>query len=253
MAIINYIEKHIKTFSVSLHMHDYWEIIYVTEGSGTIKTINGETLKYSKGDTICIPPHLKHVNNSSEGFKNIHFTIENWNIDNTSPFIIPSSDFTKDFYSVLKLAYRYFHQLSISHPINVSITETIISFLNNLVEKPNIFNVTQIIVHEIINNYTDVDFDLEKAYKLLPLSKEHVRKTFIKEHGVSPLQFLKQKRISLAKQLLSQKKEDYYRISEIANACGFDDPAYFCRIFKKETGTSPQKFQLKLLTTNKIF
>ena len=50
-----------------------------------------------------------------------------------------------------------------------------------------------------------------------------------------------------------EKKDGYYRINEIATACGFDDPAYFCRLFKKETGVSPQKFQLKLLTTNKIF
>ncbi len=253
MAIINYIEKHIKTFTVKSHSHTFWEIIYVTDGSGVIKTEDKETLEYQKGNTVCIPPNVKHTNISTAGFKNIHFTIEDWSAPFNKPFSIAESDTSKDFYSVLKLTYRYFHQLPPSHPVNVAFTETIVSFLNGMIEQSNAYNTTQVIVNEIINSYTDVNFDLNKAYELVPLSKEHLRKLFIKQHGVSPTQFLKQKRLSLAKQLLSRKEDGYLRINEIAFSCGFDDPAYFCRIFKNETGVTPQNFQLKLLNSNKIF
>ena len=125
--------------------------------------------------------------------------------------------------------------------------------LDFLVKNGNKANdITQVIITEIINNYTNPDFDLENSYKLIPLSKEYIRKTFINEHGVSPLQFLKQKRIELAKQLLS-KKEHNLRINEIANSCGFYDAAYFSRVFKKETGVSPNSFQLTLSSNNKLY
>lgn len=250
MAIINYIEKHLTTFSVKAHLHNYWEIIYVTEGSGIIKT-NDCVVSYKKCETICIPPHVQHTNLSKEGFKNIHFTLEDWTSTAKSPFIIPASDLSKDFYSILKLTYRYFHQLPPSHPINLNLASTVVSFLDNLIQKSDAYNLTQTIVHEIINRYTDSDFDVDQAYGLVPLSKEYVRKLFIKEHGISPTKFLLQKRITLAKQLLSNK--DSLRINEIAQTCGFVDHAYFCRIFKKETGVSPHDFKLSLLKENKIY
>ena len=253
MAIINYIEKHLKTFTVKPHKHHYWEIIYVTDGVGTIETTDKHIIEYKKGETICIPPHLQHVNNSSVGFKNIHFTIEDWNPPIQKPFLVPASDLSKDLYSVLKLTYRYFHQFSMDHPINLAYTNTVEAFLNTLIQQSNSANITQIIIHEIINHYTDEKFDLEQAYKLVPLSKEHIRKLFIKEHGISPSKFLLQKRLTLAKQLLSKKEDGYLRINEIAETCGFEDHAYFCRVFKRETGLAPNEFQLKLLEDNKIY
>lgn len=253
MAIINYIEKHLKTFTVKPHEHHYWEIIYVTDGVGRIETTDKQVIEYKKGETICIPPHLQHINNSSIGFKNIHFTIEDWNPPIQAPILIPVSDSSKDFYSVLKLTYRYFHQLPANHPINLAFAASVEAFLNSIIQQSEAYNITQIIVHEIINHYTQAKFDLDSAYKLVPLSKEHLRKLFIKEHGISPSKFLLQKRLSLAKQLLSKKEAGYLRINEIAETCGFDDQAYFCRVFKRETGLTPNEFQLKLLEDNKVY
>ncbi len=253
MAIINYIEKHLKTFAVKAHKHNYWEIIYVTEGVGIIETEDKHVLEYKKGEMICIPPNIKHINNSSIGFKNIHFTIEDWNPPIQSPLLIPASDSSKDFYSILKLTYRYFHQLPANHPINLAFTTAVEAFLNSLIQQSEAYNITQIIVHEIINHYTETKFNLDTAYQLVPLSKEHLRKLFIKEHGISPSKFLLQKRLSLAKQLLSKKEDGYLRINEIAETCGFNDHAYFCRVFKRETGLAPNEFQLVLLDDNKIY
>lgn len=253
MAIINYIEKHLTTFNVKYHMHDYWEIIFVTEGGGVIKTKDKQVIEYKKGETICIPPQVPHTNLSTDGFKNIHFTVEDWTPPFKRPFLIPASDSSKDLLSMLKLTYRYFHQLPANDPINIALNNSVFSFIDSLIHKSDAYNITQILVHEIINRYTDCNFDLEQAYKLIPLSKEHVRKLFLKEHGISPSKFLQQKRITLAKQLLSKKEDEYLRINEIAEACGFDDHAYFCRVFKKETGFTPNEFQLKLLESNKIY
>ena len=253
MAIINYIEKHLKTFAVKAHEHNYWEIIYVTEGVGTIETEDEHVIAYKKGEMICIPPKLRHINNSSSGFKNIHFTIDDWTPPTEEPILIPYSDSSKDFYAVLKLTYRYFHQLPPTHPINIALSDSVEAFLDSLIQQSNAYNITQIIIHEIINRYPDPKFNLDEAYQLAPLSKEHLRKLFIKEHGISPSKFLLQKRLTLAKQLLAKKEDGALRINEIAETCGFDDHAYFCRVFKKETGLAPNEFKLQLLKDNKVY
>ena len=132
-------------------------------------------------------------------------------------------------------------------------TNAIVSLLNHLLNQADSYKITQAPVNEIINRYTDCNFDLDEAYALLPLSKEHIRKLFIKEYSISPSQYLKRKRLELAKQLLAQKEDGGLRINEIAETCGFADAAYFSRIFKKETGCSPNEYQLKLLENNKIY
>ena len=59
----------------------------------------------------------------------------------------------------------------------------------------------------------------------------------VKEHyHCSPLAYLKEKRIMLAKDLLKQKKGT---IAEVAYAVGFNSVSYFNRAFKEQFGSTP--------------
>lgn len=78
MAIINYIGRHLITYDVKKHSHDYWEIIYTTAGTGNIKTDEGLDIDYNAGDLVIIPPHIGHTNRSNSGFHNLHLTLDNW-------------------------------------------------------------------------------------------------------------------------------------------------------------------------------
>ncbi|MDO4160348.1 MAG: AraC family transcriptional regulator [Prevotellaceae bacterium] len=61
-----------------------------------------------------------------------------------------------------------------------------------------------------------------------------------KSLGVSPLQYIQEYVISLAKQQLLASKSS---ISEIAYGLGFEYPQYFTRLFKKITGQTPNEFR----------
>ena len=253
MANINYIEKHNKTYAVKRHKHDFWEIIYVTDGGGKIEFSSFYELIYQKGQIICIPPNVEHVNNSDTGFKNIHLTLENWSAPIDQPVLIKHSELTKDFLSLLELAYKYFHRYPIEHPLNYSLSNSIAETLNQILHQKTDFSPVKILHDAISNNFTDVNFCLDDAYLLIPLAKEYARKLFIAEYKTTPLKFLLARRIEFAKQLLSRKSQVNLRINEIAESCGFADPAYFSRIFKKLTGVTPNHYQLKALKENKIF
>lgn len=251
MSTINYIEKHTTTFTVKQHKHSYWEIIYVTAGNGTMETSDGYKLSYQKNDIICIPPELLHINYSSDGFRNIHLTIDDYFPQFNTPKLLQSTGMNKDFGTLISLAYHYFHLFSPEHPLNVSLSASIVSFLNTIVNQPTGNGYSLDIANEIIANFTDPYFDLEQAYKNIPQSKEYARKQFVKQYGFSPSRYLRLKRIELAKQLLLKNNYETRSIAEVAYSCGFLDVAYFSKIFKQETGVAPTCYKIDVSSPEK--
>lgn len=105
--------------------------------------------------------------------------------------------------------------------------------------------VTETVRAEILDNLSNVTFSLEAAIKKLPLNYDYVRKLFQKETGATPLEFLTGERMKLAKNLLQSgisNQYSAYTVSQIAEACGFAEPLYFSRVFKKYYGISPTEY-----------
>ena len=63
-----------------------------------------------------------------------------------------------------------------------------------------------------------------------------------REHtGISPNEWLIRRRIERAKKLLTTTDET---VISIAHQVGFADHGYFCRIFKRHTGYTPNGFRI---------
>jgi len=70
------------------------------------------------------------------------------------------------------------------------------------------------------------------------VSEDYLTRIFRKELGLSPWDYLNRYRIYLATILL---KESTLTINEVASQTGFQDQAYFCRVFRKIKGCAPTK------------
>ena len=93
---------------------------------------------------------------------------------------------------------------------------------------------------QYFNEYFSRDISIE-AYA----AEHHIGacwfiRSFKRYTGLTPLQYLTSIRINKAKELLQVSN---YSIQEIASIVGYEDPLYFSRIFKKQTGHAPSKFQ----------
>ena len=99
-----------------------------------------------------------------------------------------------------------------------------------------------------INNarsYIDAHFaDPELSVALLAekanMSQVYFRKTFRSQIGVSPSQYVSAVRLTNAKKLMEYQ---FLTLEECASASGFLTVQYFCRVFKKEFGTTPAKYR----------
>jgi AraC-like DNA-binding protein len=85
------------------------------------------------------------------------------------------------------------------------------------------------------------DIDLETISDFSFLSKFHFIRLFKRCYGRTPHQYLTEKRIQMAKQLLQSN----YSVTETCYQVGFDSTTSFAAVFKKYTGSSPSTFQKK--------
>jgi AraC family transcriptional regulator len=77
---------------------------------------------------------------------------------------------------------------------------------------------------------------LEKVAAACQLSTHYFARAFRQSTGQPPYRWLLQRRIEVARGLLTQSSID---IAEIALRCGFSDQSHFTRVFSRMVGTSP--------------
>lgn len=63
---------------------------------------------------------------------------------------------------------------------------------------------------------------------------------FKSHFGCPPMQYIRRRRLETARVLL---RTTALPVGDVADACGFGDPFYFSRLFKKATGFSPSSFR----------
>lgn len=84
------------------------------------------------------------------------------------------------------------------------------------------------------------DLPLSAITKALGVGKSRLYQICEAEYGMSVVAYLRHLRIQRGKELLSGSR---LTIGEIAQAVGFGDYNYFCRVFRKETGLTPKSYR----------
>lgn len=105
--------------------------------------------------------------------------------------------------------------------------------------------VVAMVREDIEKNRSNPTYSLEDALKKLPLNYDYVRKLFKKETGATPHEYLVHTRMKLAAEILSggiSNRYSEYSVSQVAEACGYLEPLYFSRVFKKHFGVSPSEY-----------
>lgn len=95
--------------------------------------------------------------------------------------------------------------------------------------------------------WSAVSADLSRPWTLddlaqsASMSKEHLRRVCLREHGASPIRQLARLRVNRAIELLSSSPD---KLASVAERVGYGDPFAFSAAFKRETGKRPSAFRL---------
>lgn len=222
-----------------LHKHDVYEIIYYVDGNGFLHT-QEQDYPFQKGTILLVPPNLSHGSVSERGFQNICVHTDDVFLDFSN--VIVSSDNTDgDVETLAKMLLRiYFGELSkqsalFSHLYN-AYRETVLKTL-----KREASGVLEDIVSDFAKNLSNPDYSPLSSFYHREYAVDYLRVLFKNRYQKTPSSYFTELRISYAKSLLDLygKKLKQY---EIASLCGFTDPLYFSKTFKKIVGVSPTEY-----------
>lgn len=93
---------------------------------------------------------------------------------------------------------------------------------------------------EYIKNNFNRDISLDEVSRVANISPYYFSKIFKEGTGENFIEYLTGIRIDKAKELLSTTE---YSMKEICSMCGYSDPNYFSRSFKKNVGVTPTEYK----------
>lgn len=242
MNAIQFVGEHTSSFEVRQHRHSSWEFVYCTSGQGCFEFEDGTRIPYQEGDAVAVPPNLLHSNATDSGFSNIHVWILEPSFPYKTPFRV-SDDTSRHLQLNFQQAkYYYLSDIMSCELVLSALGELISNYMEVYRSNAEFSEAVKQIRSKILLCYSECDFALDEFIRSLPFHYDYLRKLFKKEVGLTPLEYMTQLRMKRACVLLTMQGAENYSISEIAQLCGFDDPLYFSRVFKKKYGVSPSAF-----------
>ena len=164
--------------------------------------------------------HNNIIDNSNVNTKDIHIDDSDIDFDNMNKFIFVSHLFA--FFGELD-AHNFYQNPSEDSMHYLILSDSI---------KPAL---------SYIENHFSENISLDDLARTAGFNKRYFCKIFKSLTTKTPIEYLNLYRINIAKKMLLDNST--ISVSEVAYACGYNDSAYFIRIFKKTLNTTPAKFQ----------
>ena len=214
----------------------------VFKGEGVFKT-NSKEYKLVPGTLFFTFPKSSFELEGSGNFTYLYISfggagvnplLENFNVSSEN-FIFEGFEHLTDF---------WMNSIRRINPSNATaLTESVLlytlSYIGNADNSPSESNRFESILNYIKENFTDPTLSVKKTADIYFYSEKYLSSLFKKNTGVKFTEYLNELRISYASTLMDEKKSS---VSEIAIKCGFSDPLYFSKVFKKSIGVTPSEY-----------
>lgn len=245
-----------------LHSHPFSELFYVVNGQGTFIAEDTE-FPVKKNDMVIINPHVRHTEKSLPGapldyivlgIEGLSFAFEKIAAARSGESAqAPSGTVSK--YNVSKTNVctclnLMLEEVSRQEEDYETVCQNLLEVLLISMLRSGSLSVvpdnSRLLNRECtqIKNYLDANYSetitLDSLAALTHMNKYYLAHTFTKYIGLSPINYLLQKRIQEGKSLLESTS---YSIAQISDLLGFSSQSYFSQAFRKATGMTPMQYR----------
>lgn len=236
------------------HTHYFTELFYVLRGKGNF-LVEEYTATVREHDLIIVNPHVEHTEMSldSQPLEYIVFGVEGLTLD------FGSSDASKGYGlfndSADKKLFQSFSQIILREitekqasyeQVCKDILDMMLIYLTRYYKLSLVPASSSRMTREcaIAKRYLDTNYaqniTLDSLAEATHINKYYLAHTFTNFLGMSPINYLIQKRLQVATGLLTSTN---HSIADIASSSGFVSQSYFSQIFKKFTGVTPLQYR----------
>ena len=246
LAGVDYLKTHFLAGTPCSTTHLFWLVL-----EGEVYGDVGEGFKIMKRNSFLISPagspHWIELRSASAKGLWFHFSpTSRWQKLEQVKEVFPASsaasgfnfliqDFlmTSEFqYPLFDLARSYAMEL-----LMIKIEMLVDAF--HQIKEPHFLSKIRELEDKIFHNLKS-HWNVQRLSSLMNMSSSHFHRKIIQYLNVSPMEFVLEKRIAIAKNLLLRTDK---KISEIAEEVGFLSPFSFSNSFKRVTGSSPQSYR----------
>lgn len=252
--------RYDKQWQSVMHSHPFTELFFVVNGSGKF-LVENHSFSVKMDDLIFINPNVMHTefNQGKAALEYIALGLDGILFEQESgahgDYSVHSlSNHHDEILFYLTTILRELQQKQENYgKICHNMLESLILTLGRNTKSALSFATAGKISREcrFIEQYLDEHFQenitLDTLSRLTYMNKYYVVHAFKKYKGVSPINYLINRRLEEAKHLL---KTTDYPASKIALASGFSSQSYFSQVFRKELNMTPGEYR-KLNSTNK--
>lgn len=251
------------------HFHPFTEIFFITHGNG-IMEIDYIDVAVKEGDLIIINPNCPHTEKSSYNYMDqleyIVFGINNLTLANKSLPQLNGETPNPTYYKIMNFNNNknviLYYLNTLVHEVEEkesnyelackSILTLFIIYISRnaqstllIADNPEKLNVECVKIKNYIDSHYSENITLDILSNLSYVNKFHLVHLFTKQMGISPINYLINRRIEESKNLLTTTN---YTIRDISTIVGFSNSSYFSQMFKKFTGYSPRMYKNKYTT-----
>ena len=216
--------------------------VFYIEGTLTVQA-QGKKTTYQTGDLLFFPHYAKYtlICEEETTIYSVNFNLFSEEGEEVIPFEEPTilAHNTQDgllkeqFLNCLKLYRTSTNRIALKSEVFSLVSSAILAYTTRKTPTG-----IQPAIDTIRNNIHDELRIADLAFAC-GMSESTFRREFHRYAGVSPKQYILERKISKAKQML---RSGCYPIKEICMILGFFDDAYFSKIFKKSTGMTPMQY-----------
>ena len=232
---------HTKRKFVQSHNHSCYELVYYLDGTGET-AINGKLIHRYRPLTYALYKPYDFHTETHETASSVYCL--GFYLGPECPFEPESGLYEDADHTVWGLIEKLSEEIAQKRDhYNIAAElytgELLLNHQRNFGEKQRNFSSLNYIFRFLDENFAQ-DISLQTLVDMSGYSYDYFRHIFREAVGISPKNYILEKRITYARKLLIEKK---LPMSEIAQLCGFSSASQFNVIFKKRMGISPLQYK----------
>lgn len=225
--------------------HGFHQIFSVVQGGGRLR-IGDNTYDVCTGDMFFIPKGTSHEYRGNDGdFYTCFMGFDGYGCDKLLDYFhVPADGFctgkiTPIIYSRFKDMFKIFYTCTDAKLCAKAYGLAVDFFEAAQSSEPSPLDS---VLNYLEQNYA-LPLTLADIASVYPYSKSKLCRDFYKANSVTVFEKLTEIRLKHAYFLIENQKE--IKIKSVAESCGYSDTSYFCRMFKRAYGKSPESVRNK--------